>query len=77
MKLKNEIKVKQNIGMSVDIVVVNTAIKVCKIKLLNRKIEMENEVAENEIRNEIKVQTKYWHECRHCSCQHSNKSNKK
>ena len=29
------------------------------MKLLNRKIEMENEVTENE----IKVQTKYWHEC--------------
>ena len=43
MKLKNEIKVKQNIGMSVDIVVVNTAIKVCKIKLLNRKISIEYE----------------------------------
>ena len=36
---------------------------------------MENEVTENEIKNEIKVQTKYWHECRHCSCQHSYKSN--
>ena len=24
---------------------------------------MENEVTENEIKNEIKVQTKYWHEC--------------
>ena len=42
---------------------------------------------ENEIKNEIKVQTKYlhecmsvditkyWHECQHCSRQHSNKSN--
>ena len=30
---------------------------------MNRKIEMENEVTENEIKNEIKVQTKYWHEC--------------
>ena len=59
--------------MSVDIAVVNTAIKV--IKLLNRKIEMENEVTENEINNEIKVQTEYWHECLHCSRQHSNKSN--
>ena len=36
---------------------------------------MEIEVTENEIKNEIKVQTKYWHACRHCSCQHSNKSN--
>ena len=33
------------------------------MKLLNRKIEMENEVMEYEIKNEIKVQTKYWHEC--------------
>ena len=31
--------------------------------LLQRKIEMENEVTENEIKNEIKVQTKYWHGC--------------
>ena len=36
---------------------------------------MENEVTENQIKNEIEVQTKYWYECRHCSCQHSNKSN--
>ena len=36
---------------------------------------MENKVAENENKNEIKVQTKYWHECRHCSRQHSNESN--
>ena len=34
-----------------------------KIKLVNTKIEMENEVTENEIKNEIKVQTKCWHEC--------------
>ena len=34
---------------------------------------MENEVTENEIKNEIKVQTKYWHECRHRSRQHSTK----
>ena len=33
-----KLKFKQNIGMSVDIAVVNTAIKVIyKIKLLNRK----------------------------------------
>ena len=41
--------------------------KYYKIKLLNRKLEMENEVMENEIKNEFKnefkVQTKYWHEC--------------
>ena len=42
-------------------------LSVAKIKLLNRKIEMENEVTENEIHNEIKVQTEYWHECLHCS----------
>ena len=47
-----KLQFKQNIGMSVDIAVVNTAIKVCKIKLLNRKIEMENEVKENEIRKQ-------------------------
>ena len=47
--------------MSVNIAVVNTAIKV--VNLLNTKIEMKNEVTENEIKNEIKVQTKYWHEC--------------
>ena len=34
-----------------------------KIKLLYTKIEMENEETENEIKNEIKVQRKYWHEC--------------
>jgi len=34
-----------------------------KIKLLNRKIEGENEVKENLIKNEIKGKTKYWHEC--------------
>ena len=38
---------------------------------------MKNEVTENEIENKIKVQTKYWHECRHCSRQHSNESNRK
>ena len=46
------------------------------IKLLNRKIEMENEVTENEIRNEIKVQTKYWYECWYCSREHSKKNEK-
>ena len=40
---------------------------------MNTKIEMENEVTENEIKNEIKVKTKFWHECRHCSRQHSTK----
>ena len=27
------------------------------------KIEIKNEVTENEIKNRINVQTKYWHEC--------------
>ena len=58
--------------MSVDIAVVNTAQKWNRIKLLNRKIEMENEIMENE----IKVQTKNRHECWHCSCQHSTKIKK-
>ena len=31
---------------------------------------MENEI---ENKNEIKVKTKYWHECRHCCRQHSTK----
>ena len=34
-----------------------------KIKLLSRKIDIENEVMENEIRYEIRVKTKYWPEC--------------
>ena len=33
----------------------STQNEINKIKLLNRKIEMENEVSENEIKNEIKV----------------------
>jgi len=37
--------------MSVNIAVVNTAIKVILKKLLNTKIEMENEVTENAITN--------------------------
>ena len=31
---------------------------------------------ENEIKNEIKVKPKYWHECQHCSHQHSTKIKK-
>ena len=31
---------------------------------------------ENEIKNEIKVKSKYRHECQHCSCQHSTKIRK-
>ena len=52
---------KQNIAMIFNIAVVDAAQK--KVKLLNRKIEIENEVTENEIKNEIYVKTKYWHEC--------------
>ena len=37
---------------------------------------MENEVTGNEIRNEIKVQTKYWHERWHCSREQSTKMKK-
>ena len=39
-------------------------------------MEMENEVTENEIKNWIKVQSKYWHECWHCSREHSTKMKK-
>ena len=31
---------------------------------------------ENEIKNDIKVKSKYRHECQHCSCQHSTKIKK-
>jgi len=53
----------------------STQNKTNKIKLLNRKLVIENEVMENEIQNEIKVKvkTKYWHKCRHCSRRHSTK----
>ena len=37
---------------------------------------MENEVTENEIKNEIIIQIKCWHECGHCSRQHSTKIEK-
>ena len=40
---------------------------------MNRKKEIEREVPENEVKNEIKVKTKFWHECRHCSRQHRTK----
>ena len=56
MKLKRKLMLKQNIGLSVDIAVVDNNYK---IKLLNRKTKTENEMMENEIKNEIKVQTKY------------------
>ena len=40
-------KLNQNIGMSVSIAVVNTVQK--KIKFLNEKIEIQNEMMENQI----------------------------
>ena len=43
--------------MSVNIAFNNTVQK-NRIKLLNRKLEIENEVAENEIPNEIKLKLK-------------------
>jgi len=52
MKSKMKSKLNQNIGMSVSIAVVNT---VKKIKFLNRKIEIQNEIMENQIENYIKV----------------------
>ena len=55
MKSKMKLKFKQNIGMSVNIAVIDTVQKWNKIKLLYRKIEIENEVMDNEIKNEIKV----------------------
>jgi len=84
-ELKMKLKLKQNIGMSVHIAVVD------KIKLLNRKIEIENEVKEIKLKMKlklkqnigisiyievIKTKQKYivnWHECQYCSRQHSNK----
>ena len=56
---------KQNIAMIFNIEVVDAVQKteIKKVKLLNRKIEIKNEVTENEIKNEIYVKTKYWHEC--------------
>ena len=46
------------------------------MKLLNRKLVIENQVMENGIKNEIqiKVKTKYWHKSRHCSRRHSTKT---
>ena len=43
-------KLNQNIGMSVSIAVVNTVQK-WKIKFLNRKIEIQNQIMENQIEN--------------------------
>ena len=106
-ELKMKLKLKPNIGMSLHITVVDTTQKWNEIKLLNTKIEIENEVKEiklniklrlkqnigmsvwvkssiqkmkllnrnlvikNEVmKNEIKVKTKHWHKCRHCSHRH-------
>ena len=57
--------------MSVDIAVVNTALKWKKIKLLIGKIVIENEETENNIQDENKIKQKYWHECLHCNHWHS------
>ena len=50
MKSKMKLKLKQNIGMSVDIAVIDTVQKQNRIKnkmrSLTRKIEIENEVME-------------------------------
>ena len=43
-------KLNQNIGISVSIAVVNTVQK-WKIKFLNRKIEIQNQIMENQIEN--------------------------
>ena len=40
---------------------------------MNRKLVIENKVMENDIKNEIKVKTKYWHKCQGCSRRHSTK----
>ena len=40
---------------------------------MNRKLEIENEEAENEIQNEIKLEEKNWHKCLHCRHWHSTK----
>jgi len=45
-ELKMKLKLKQNIGMSVHIAVIDTTQKWNEIKLLNREIEMENWVRE-------------------------------
>ena len=50
MKSKIKSKFKQNIGMSVNIAVVDTVQKWNKIKLLYWKMEIEIEVTENELK---------------------------
>ena len=46
-QIKTNSKLNPNIGRSVSIAVVNTIQKSNKIKLLNRKIEIQNEIMEN------------------------------
>ena len=49
-----KLKFKQNIGMSVDIAVDNTA-KNEEKKLLIRKIQIENEATENKLKRKLKL----------------------
>ena len=55
-ELKMKLKLKPNIGMSLHITVVDTTQKWNEIKLLNRKIEIENEV--KEIKSKMKLKSK-------------------
>ena len=48
-----QFKLNQNIGMSVDIAVVDTLQKWNEIKLLNGKIRIKNWLPENETKNEV------------------------
>ena len=52
-----KLKLKQNIGMSLHIAVVDKPQKWYDIKLMNRKIEIENEVSENENLEKMKQNT--------------------
>ena len=56
MKYKMKSKLNRNISMSVSIAVVNTVQKFEKIRFLNRKITIRNEIMENQIENYIKVE---------------------
>ena len=49
-----KLKLKQNIGMSLHIAVVDKTQKWYEIKLLNRKIEIENEVKEMKLKMKLK-----------------------
>ena len=53
IELKLKIKLNKNIGMSVYIAVIDTAPKLNKIKLLNKNIEIEILVTENDIKKLI------------------------